>query len=357
MNAPRHVVLSIDYEIFGNGTGDVRQHVVDPTERMLKLGDEFGTPFTIFFETEEYLSFVRYREALRRDLGYDPAQLMHDQAVDLVRRGHDLQLHLHPQWVGARYENGQWSLNASKRAVDDLFEQQPDVTKYMAERKAVLDEMLAQAEPGRTVRAYRAGAFCAQPGDRLLTALAAHGFLIESSVVKGLHRDRGYGRYDFRNVPSRKRAWRIRRDVCVEDAAGCLLELPIHSVMQRRWHQFTLSRLKAKFSGNVPRAQQKEMIEQLGLRWNPVSLLQFLFRPVPVKLDCHNLSPGKLHDWIRSAERSPLDPLDVVVVIGHSKEHIDDDAMRRFLKKLAGDKELKVVTFDQIAKMLVSIGR
>ena len=30
-NRPRFLVLTVDYEIFGNGSGDVRQHVMQPT--------------------------------------------------------------------------------------------------------------------------------------------------------------------------------------------------------------------------------------------------------------------------------------------------------------------------------------
>ena len=36
--------------------------------------------------------------------------------ADLLRRGHKLQLHLHPQWHGARYENGTWKLRVEPMA-------------------------------------------------------------------------------------------------------------------------------------------------------------------------------------------------------------------------------------------------
>jgi len=56
---PRHVVISVDYEIFGNGEGDVRQHTVDPTNRMARLCEKYGAPLTVFFEVEEYLAFEK----------------------------------------------------------------------------------------------------------------------------------------------------------------------------------------------------------------------------------------------------------------------------------------------------------
>ena len=37
----RYLVLTNDYEIFGNGSGDVRQHVTEPTERMCRIAERF----------------------------------------------------------------------------------------------------------------------------------------------------------------------------------------------------------------------------------------------------------------------------------------------------------------------------
>jgi hypothetical protein len=115
------LVLTVDYEIFGNGTGDVRQHVTEPTERMCRIAEKFGMPVTVFFEMEEYLLFQQYREALQRLLGYDPAAEMRRQAADLVRRGHDVQLHLHPQWFEAGFAAGEWQLRHDRLSVDTSF--------------------------------------------------------------------------------------------------------------------------------------------------------------------------------------------------------------------------------------------
>src|SRR5206468_2929755 len=104
------------------------------------------------------------------------------------------------------------------------------------------------------------GAFAAQPGKKLLPALAANDFVIESSVVHGLHRRDAYVGYDYRNAPLGKRLWRVGNDVAVEDNEGLLHEFPIYSVMRRRLHQVTPRRLKAKFSANVPRSSQSELI-------------------------------------------------------------------------------------------------
>ncbi len=281
--APRHVVVTVDYEIFGNGEGDVRQHVTDPTERMAKLCEKYGAPLTVFFEVEEYLAFEKFRDALVATLGYDPAALIRQQIVDLARRGHDIQLHLHPQWYRADYKNGKWILESDKMTVDSLFETQAETDQFIAERKAVIEKMLAEAGgKQQKVTVYRAGAFSAQPGTKLLPALAKNGFVVDSSVVKGLVQAKGYGSgLDYRKAPSDKEPWRVSRDVIEVDAAGPIWEVPIYSRMRRRFQQFTVRRLRAKFSKNIPKAQRADMVQKLGVKKNPVSILKFLAQPVP----------------------------------------------------------------------------
>src|ERR1051326_4196134 len=280
----RKIIITVDYEIFGNGTGDVRQHVVGPTRRMEEIADKHGIPLIIFFELEEYLAFERHAELLRNQLGYSPAALMREQAQDLARGGHDIQLHLHPEWYEARLEDGRWRLGAT-RTVDDLFESQEETTRYIGERKAMLETLINLGKPDRKVQVYRAGAFAAQPGRKLLTALAENGISIDSSVVKGLmHGGKTERRkqkteiskntnsdgpaLDYRDAPCAKGPWRVKDDVAREDKSGKIWEYPIYSVMRRRMHQATPRRLRAKFSGIVRKRQQKEMAHQLGLTAN-----------------------------------------------------------------------------------------
>jgi hypothetical protein len=344
--------LSVDYEIFGNGAGDVRQHVIDPTERMGRLCEKYGVPLTVFFEVEEYLAFEKYRDALAPALGYDPAALIRQQIISLAAAGHDIQLHLHPQWHRAGFRDGKWQLQADKATVDSLFETQEETTNYIAERKGVIEKMLAEAGRQQKVSVYRAGAFAAQPATKLLVALAKNGFVIDSSVVKGLTRSKVNDCLDYRNAPSAKEPWRVSRSVVENDPAGPIWEVPIYSRMRRRFQQATWRRLRAKFSGNIPKAQQYDMVQQLGLGRNLVTVLKFLAQPIPIKLDFHNQSPRTLLNWIKSAPAPANSGPDVVVLIGHTKEHTDDRAFEKFLALAKAERGLKVAGFGEIAQML-----
>lgn len=352
----RVICLTVDYEVFGNGSGDVRRYVIDPAERMARACERFGVPLTIFFEVEEYLAFEREREALKRGLGYDPAEELRAQAVDLVRRGHDLQLHLHPEWVGARLEGGRWILRPDRPTVDCLFETQEEVSAYLGERKAVIDGFYGAAGSPRRVGAYRCGAFCAQPGRKLLSAMAEHGLVIDSSAVRGLVRNDENVHLDFAGIPAGRRHWRVSTDVAVEDTTGQVTEIPIYSEMGRRVQQLTPRRLMAKFSRHIPKEKQREMVNQLGMGRTPASVLRFLGQRFPIKLDFHNMSSGQMLRWIRNAPPAPEGDLDVIVLIGHSKEHRDDREFERFLGKMAADPTLEMVSMNDLIEQLEMMG-
>jgi hypothetical protein len=386
----RYVLITVDYEIFGNGTGDVRQHIFEPTERMARICEQHSVPLVIFFEVEEYLAFNCYRDVLIQQLGYDPAELIRNQIKDLSQRGHDIQLHLHPEWYQAQLPSPSsvlrppssalrppishlptpisrnptptpishlpssvsqpWLLTPSTPTVDSLFDTQEATNRYIAERKGVIEEL-----SGKPVRAYRAGAFSAQPGKKLLTALTANHICIDSSVVHGLWRKNTNDNLDFRNAPKNRRAWRVKEDVAVENQEGSVWEIPIHSVMGRRWQQLTWQRLRAKFSNNVPKSQQRAMVTKLGAKKSPLSLFKFLFQIFPIKLDFHNLSALAMLRMIKAVPAPAFDdPLDVLVMIGHSKEHIDDRPLDNFLRQATRDPNLKFVSFTQIAQLLAA---
>src|SRR5260221_8632826 len=97
-------IFTIDYEIYGNGEGSLKDLVLDPAQRLMVMFEEWNVPFVAFVEAAE---FERIEER-----GSDSAiSDVQNQIREFHRRGFEVGLHLHPQWYNATYQNGRWSLD------------------------------------------------------------------------------------------------------------------------------------------------------------------------------------------------------------------------------------------------------
>ena len=72
--------------------------IIEPTNRILDICNRNGAKLTIMFEVAEYWAFKQYDDHLTNKLGYSPSQEMEQQAIKAIIQGHDVQLHIHPQW-------------------------------------------------------------------------------------------------------------------------------------------------------------------------------------------------------------------------------------------------------------------
>jgi hypothetical protein len=214
-------LVTLDYEVyFGRRTGTVERCLIEPTEALMDIAGRRGAPLAFFVD-------VGYLLALRREMRRSAALARDHAAVcrqlkRLVRRGHELQLHIHPHWEDARWEQGEWNLDLARYALHAFApaEIAGIVKRYL--------EALRDLGGACAGRAYRAGGWVIQPFDRLRAALASAGVAIDSTVYPGGHRGGAVRPYDFRRAPARSR-WRFEHDPLVEDAGGAFLEVPIAS--------------------------------------------------------------------------------------------------------------------------------
>jgi hypothetical protein len=89
-----HLVFTLDYEIRGDGSGDPYRLMVEPAGRLLDLLERYGAKVTIMAEVAEILKFKAHAGQTGTD-GFHYHRIA-DQLRDAVRRGHDVQSHLHP---------------------------------------------------------------------------------------------------------------------------------------------------------------------------------------------------------------------------------------------------------------------
>lgn len=185
-DVPRRLVaLTFDYETWqpippGKHI-DWDADVFTPAQQLID-GD---VPVTLFAEMGEYFWL---------DANNPPiARRMEEQWRDAIRRGHDVQLHLHPTWLpecGATRTDGDWHWETRFAKANDY----PGDLDALIERcVSRLHDVLRPIEPEYRVTCFRAGAYQAQPFRRLSAALVRAGITCDSSVYAGgVSEERGY---------------------------------------------------------------------------------------------------------------------------------------------------------------------
>jgi len=115
-----NIIVTVDYEIFGNGRGDVKTHMIKPMDEIFDICDKHSVNITVFFEVMEYLAFKKYDDLLKKRLGYSPKEEIEKQIIQAYRDGHDIQLHIHPQFRNMRYDGNRFKLDKDVKPYLDL---------------------------------------------------------------------------------------------------------------------------------------------------------------------------------------------------------------------------------------------
>jgi hypothetical protein len=183
------ILYSADYELYlGEHLLPETEVLVEPTIALLAACERLRVPLTLFCDVA---CLWRYREE-GDDAFPDAAEA---QLRDAVRRGHDVQALLHPQWLQATREDGRWRAPADKYDVGALDDPAP----LLARAKEYLEELLQPVDPSYSCIALRAGRYRLQPDyQRVFAALLETGYEVDSSVVPGLAVRDEIGRVDFR---------------------------------------------------------------------------------------------------------------------------------------------------------------
>jgi hypothetical protein len=175
------VLIEDDWELQGNGLGDVAHLQYLPSLFLMRLCGELGMKATFMAETLQQLT-MRRLGAEHRELRAQAA-LWEENVALMKERGHDVQLHLHPQWLGARYEDGVFRLGRNW-----------NVATYDAEtRRRIIREsvdylagLLRPLDAGYTVNAFKAGSWGLQPSEGILADLEAAGIRTVIGPGKGI---------------------------------------------------------------------------------------------------------------------------------------------------------------------------
>jgi hypothetical protein len=216
-----NIFLTYDYELFfGEKTGTIEKCLIEPTNELIRIADKYGVAMT-FFVDAGYLvrldHFSKENEVLKLEL-----ETIKKQILELVQKGHAIQLHVHPHWEKSHFESGKWNIetkNAYKLA--DFSDE--EVSRILHTYKHYLDKLI-----GYPTTVFRAGGWCIQPFDRWKDVFSSLGLMVDTSVFPGGKFISGEYDFDFTSAP-RKGRYSFSSDVCAEDLQGEFTEYPISS--------------------------------------------------------------------------------------------------------------------------------
>ena len=328
-------IFTIDYEIYGNGTGGLRNLVYEPAERLRDIFQKRGARFVNFVEVAE---FERIK-ACETDPAID---LVTKQIQQLYQEGFEIGLHLHPQWFNARFEGGNWILDYGEYNLCTL--PRARIAEIIERSLAFLRHTVGRSD--FTPLSFRAGNWLFQPTQTAASVLAEKGIKIDSSVFKGglqhIHD------LDYRPALGNGYWWPFSRDVNIPDPSGSWIEIPVYTDMVPFWKMPTTKRLKSTgLFGGAGRSAKAKLIRSLDF-------VRFRY---PLKLDFCVMTLTELTsmtDKIIRADREEAESFRPIVAIGHTKDLTDFDAVDSFLSYLKTN-QIAVSTFADIYPKLMKI--
>lgn len=267
-----NVFLTFDYELFfGSNSGSVEKCLLEPTRKLLALSKKYDVKMTYFVDAGYLYTLEKLQEKHPRL--QEEYRAVTEQLDEIIVTGNDIQLHIHPHWEHASYDEGKWHflIQNNYKLSDFSIEGANDIVRKY---KKTLDNII-----GRKTHTFRAGGWCLQPFSHLKPIFEELGIRCDSSVFPNGKLVAGNYAFDYTKAPVNKGNWSFSIDECQPDPSGQFMEYPIASIRYNPlfyWRLFAWGRLlpaRHKFIGDG------NYIAQPGLRkrhltrfsWNHVS--------------------------------------------------------------------------------------
>lgn len=325
------VVFTIDYEIYGNGKGSLKEHVYDPACLLQKMFNQAGVKLVFFVEAAEL-------EIIEKAKSDPTIGSVKKQIKDLYAEGHEIALHLHPQWYNGNYKNGTWQLDNLEYNLCVLSEKR--ITQIIDKAINYLRSVLS--DPTYVPFSFRAGNWLFQPTQPTAKILFSRGIKIDSSVFKGgLQRQNNL---DYRTAVKNGYFWKFREDINKPANSGEIMEVPIYSEMVPPWRMVTRKRVGLQ---TTARENLRNKINRLLNSTRPLQ---------PLKLDFCRMTINELDammiNIIRDDQKEPR-TYKPIVAIGHTKDLVDFDTVKNFLSYLK-ENNIKITTLKDAYNTMLS---
>jgi len=342
-------IFSLDYEIHGNGSGDFRKLLLEPTEKMLSIFEEYGAKLSIMVEVAEILAlkkYGRFKPVVKR---------LEDQLKRALSQNHDIQLHLHPQWFDAVYEQGHWLLRNEQYSLAYLPKE--TIATYIGMGRDYLERIGKEAKQNYKCVAFRAGNWLIQPSRNIVDALEEAGFLYDTSVYKWAKLRKGGFSSDFTEAHSHLVSWVVDPDDINKkaDRVG-LREIPIFTRRVFFPRMLTYKRIilrrKAVLERHWPPGSKLRQIASTSLFEEVRDRIHQFGFFYPKKFDFCRMTFRELKNYAdytieKLGDSESLVP---IILIGHSKDFVDDGSLGRlfeYINSRYGDK-IRYTTYSEL---------
>lgn len=334
-----HLRFTLDYEVHGNGDGNPYSLMVEPTWRLMGLLEKYGQQVTIMADVAEILAFKRFYNGTGRD---DFHTLdIENQLREAIRRGHDVQLHIHSSWFKAEWNGKKWDQCIEEYNLAALPEERID--EMVGQCVSYLTELLTPVKPNYKVWLFRAANWSMMPTEGLYGILLKHGITADTSVYKGGVQG-GNVCYDYRsawhNLLSYPASSKDINLLASNSQESVLTEYPIYTEMRPFWVFVTPIRLfrmvRAKFHRHKINETAAPDNTGISREDNRRLSMKSFFRKSPWKMDFNQATGSQLIGAMKRimslaiTDRTEVD----VVLIGHSKSFVryNENSFTKFLK-------------------------
>jgi hypothetical protein len=163
------VLIHDDFEVMGNGTGNVADLQYLPALAFMNIAEKYNVKITFMVDVAHQLILKKYNSIPNIRVQHK----LWDEIVLLMKdRGFDVQLHLHTQWLGATYKSGHFYLNSNWNIGCYSKELQ---RQLISESVQYLKALLQPTHPSHNTCAFKAGSWGLQPFSGLHEVLYEQG--------------------------------------------------------------------------------------------------------------------------------------------------------------------------------------
>ena len=328
----KHLILTLDYELYGDGSGNVFKHIVRPTERILAIADSHNARLTIFFEVMEYWRLKEQWDN-GNHMGYaeNPLAAIEAQLRDAYARGHDIQLHLHPQWANAYWKDDHWVVDNSYWRLSTLS--QTEIEGLLRKGRQTIENIIAEEKFHCNI--LRAGGYNIQPSEKIVKAMQSCGFIIDTSIYPGGNAYGSLSRYDYRAIPYEKGIWYCGNNLETEVMKSGIAELPIVAFPIMRLKKYmSVGRILAIWRNR--HSATKTFVAKTsncGMSGKTSRLLYF-FDTESQTWDYCLFSPSMHYDFLRKIKKQTSRRL--FVLVGHPKSFVTSIGFEYLLRHADG---------------------